>query len=105
MLGLQQSQPFLARAIPAAFFNDFSSLPATYFPEFFKFLFMVRLLHKLGDADRRLTRQDRLFGHRWGRMKMETASNSKLQMLLWVFALHHSLHHFPSALFIPKPDT
>jgi len=75
MLGLQQSQPFLARAIPAAFFNDFSSLPATYFPEFFKFLFMVRLLHKLGDADRRLTRQDRLFGHRWGRMKMETASN------------------------------
>src|SRR2546427_7568106 len=66
MLGLQQSQPFLARAIPAAFFNDFSSLPATYFPEFFKFLFMVRLLHKLGDADRRLTRQDRLFGHRLG---------------------------------------
>src|SRR2546427_12676861 len=56
MLGLQQSQPFLARAIPAAFFNDFSSLPATYFPEFFKFLFMVRLLHKLGDGDRRLTR-------------------------------------------------
>ncbi len=32
--------------IPATFFNDFSSLPATYFPEFFKFLFMVRLLHK-----------------------------------------------------------
>src|SRR3989442_10011128 len=38
--------------IPATFFNDFSSLPATYFPEFFKFLFMVRVLHKLGDADR-----------------------------------------------------
>ncbi len=33
------------------------------------------------------------------------ASNWKLQMLLWVFTLHHSLHHFPSALFIPKPDT
>ncbi len=32
--------------IPATFFNDFSSLPATYFPEFFKFLLMVRLLHK-----------------------------------------------------------
>src|SRR5713226_10362776 len=44
-----------------------SSLPAAYFPEFFKFLFMVRLLHKLGDADRRLTRQDRLFGHCLGR--------------------------------------
>ena len=44
--------------IPATFFNDFSSLPATYVPEFFKFLFMVRLLHKLGDADRRLTRHD-----------------------------------------------
>src|SRR5437016_13937981 len=53
--------------IPATFFNDFSSLPATYVPEFFKFLFMVRLLHKLRDADRRLTRQDRLFGHRLGR--------------------------------------
>src|SRR5260370_11793051 len=53
--------------IPAAFFNDFGSLPAAYFPEFFKFLFMVRLLHKLGDADRRLTRQDRLFAHRLGR--------------------------------------
>src|SRR5207247_7441389 len=53
--------------IPATFFNDVSSLPATYFPEFFKFLFMVRLLHKLGDADRRLTRQDRLSGHRLGR--------------------------------------
>src|SRR5256712_10995092 len=52
--------------IPATFFNDFSSLPATYFPEFFKFLFMVRVLHKLGDADRRLTGQDRLFGHRLG---------------------------------------
>src|SRR5258708_39712582 len=52
--------------IPAAFFNDFGSLPAAYFPEFFKFLFMVRLLHKLGDADRRLTRQDRLFAHRLG---------------------------------------
>jgi len=43
---------------PATFFNDVSSLPATYFPEFFKFLFMVRLLHKLRDADRRLTRHD-----------------------------------------------
>src|SRR5438128_12467358 len=53
--------------VPATFFNGFSSLPATYFPEFFKFLFVVRLLHKLGDADGRLTRQDRLFGHRLGR--------------------------------------
>src|SRR5881296_4714316 len=52
--------------IPATFFNDFSSLPATYFREFFKFLFMVRFLHKLGDADRRLTRQDRLFRDRLG---------------------------------------
>src|SRR2546422_11212793 len=52
--------------IPATFFNDFSSLPATYFREFFKFLFMVRFFHKLGDADRRLTRQDRLFGDRLG---------------------------------------
>src|SRR4029453_10086767 len=52
--------------IPATLFNDFSSLPATYCLEFFEFRFMVRLLHKLGDADRRLTRQDRLFGHRLG---------------------------------------
>src|SRR5215831_17615122 len=28
-----------------------------------------------------------------------------LQMLLRVFALHHSLHHPPGALFVPKPDT
>src|SRR2546428_11279671 len=66
---------FSCPGYPSRLFHDFSSLPATYFPEFFKFLFMVRLLHKLGDADRRLTRQDRLFGHRWGRSKMETASN------------------------------
>src|SRR2546422_10892206 len=52
--------------IPATFFNDFSSLPATHCLEFFEFRFMVRLLHELGDADRRLTRQDRLFGHRFG---------------------------------------
>src|SRR6266481_10185707 len=50
--------------IPATFFNGFSSLPATYFLECFKFLFMVRLLHKLGDTDRRLTGQDRLAGPR-----------------------------------------
>src|SRR5882672_6585934 len=53
--------------IPATFFNDFSSLPATYCLEFLEFRFMVRFLHKLGDADRRLTRQDRLLGHRLGR--------------------------------------
>src|SRR4029453_11455670 len=53
--------------IPATFFNHFSSLPATYGLDFFEFRFMVRLLHKLGDADRRLTRQNRLFGHRLGR--------------------------------------
>src|SRR3970282_1991893 len=52
--------------IPATLFNDFSSLPATYCLECFKFLFWLRLLHKLGDADRRLTRQDRLFGRRSG---------------------------------------
>src|SRR2546426_1373461 len=63
--------------IPATFFNDFSSLPATYFPEFFKFLFTVRLLHKLGDADRRLTRQDRLFGHRLGRARGRPATPRK----------------------------
>src|SRR5437870_2917734 len=42
--------------IPATFFNDFSSLPATYRLEFFEFRVRVRLLHKLGDADRGLTR-------------------------------------------------
>src|SRR3989449_254141 len=63
--------------IPATFFNDFSFLPATYFPEFFKFLFTVRLLHKLGDADRRLTRQDRLFGHRLGRARGRPATPRK----------------------------
>src|SRR5438094_3430558 len=63
--------------IPATLFNDFSSLPATYVPEFFKFLFTVRLLHKLGDADRRLTRQDRLFGHRLGRARGRPATPRK----------------------------
>jgi hypothetical protein len=53
--------------IPATFFNDFRSLPGTDFPEFFQFRFVIRLLHKLGDADRRLARQDRLSGHRVGR--------------------------------------
>src|SRR5207247_2113242 len=66
--GYSRASLFLpGHLIPTTFFNDFSSLPAAYFPEFFKFLFIVRLLHKLGDADRRLTRQDRLFGHRLGR--------------------------------------
>src|SRR5437867_8484583 len=36
-------------------------------PSSLSFFFMVRLLHKLRDADRRLTRQDRLSGHRLGR--------------------------------------
>src|SRR6266481_6145117 len=53
--------------IPATLFNDFGSLPATCCLEFFEFRFMVRLLHKLGDADRRLTCQDRLVGPRLGR--------------------------------------
>src|SRR5207244_9613328 len=53
--------------IPATFFNGFSPLPATYLLECFQFLFMVRLLQKLGDADRRLTRQYRLAGPRLGR--------------------------------------
>ena len=40
--------------IPAALFNEFSSFPspATQSLKFFQFLFMVRLLHKLGDANR-----------------------------------------------------
>src|SRR5712692_10297046 len=50
--------------IPAPFFYGFSSLPAIDIRECFKFLFVVRLLHKLGDADRRLTRQNRLLGSR-----------------------------------------
>src|SRR5882672_3159519 len=53
--------------VPAPFFNGFSSLPTTYLLECFQFLVMIRLLHKLSDADRRLTRQDRLFGPRLGR--------------------------------------
>src|SRR3990172_9098754 len=50
--------------IPATFFNDFSSLPGTYFRECFEFPLWFRLLQKLGDADRRLTREDCLFGRR-----------------------------------------
>src|SRR5918998_2370770 len=39
--------------IPASIFNEFSFTPATFFVhKFFQFLFMVRLLHKLGDANR-----------------------------------------------------
>jgi hypothetical protein len=53
--------------IPATLFKGFSSLPAIDCLECFEFLFRVRLLHKLGDADRRLTRQDRLFGPRLAR--------------------------------------
>ena len=53
--------------IPATLFKGFSSLPAIYCLECFQFLFRVRLLHELGDADRRLTRQDRLFGPRLAR--------------------------------------
>src|SRR6266436_185109 len=50
--------------IPAPLFNGLSSLPAIYCLECLKFLFMVRLLYKLGDADRRLTRQGRLLSPR-----------------------------------------
>ncbi len=65
--GYKIAGSFLAgHFIPAPFLNEFSSFPATYLLNFFKFLFMVRLLHKLGDADCRLTRQDRLFGHLLG---------------------------------------
>ncbi|CAB1065807.1 hypothetical protein D1BOALGB6SA_10606 [Olavius sp. associated proteobacterium Delta 1] len=65
--GYKIASSFLAgHFIPAPLFNEFSSFPATCLLNFFKFLFMVRLLHKLGDADRRLTRQDRLFGHLLG---------------------------------------
>jgi len=65
--------------IPATFFNDFSSLPATYCLEFFEFRFRVRLLHKLRDADRRLTRQD-LFGHRLGRACVGWGSGGPTQL-------------------------
>src|SRR5439155_5024729 len=44
--GYSRASLFLpGHLIPTTFFNDFSSLPAAYFPEFFKFLFIVRLLH------------------------------------------------------------
>ncbi len=36
------------------------ALKSVTFREKSQFLFVVRLLHKLGDADRRLTRQNRL---------------------------------------------
>src|ERR1700694_4961607 len=45
--------------VPAALLNEFAPRPATCVLEFLKFLFMIGLLHELGDADRRLTRQDR----------------------------------------------
>src|SRR5918996_999377 len=48
--------------IPAALLNEFRPCPATYFRELLKFLYMIGLLHELGDADRRLARHDRLFG-------------------------------------------
>src|SRR4029450_6958714 len=50
--------------IPATLFNGLSSLPAIDFPEGLEFLVGVWLLHELGDADRRLARQDRLAGPR-----------------------------------------
>jgi len=65
--GYKIASSFLAgHFIPAPFFNEFSSFPATCLLNFFKFFFVVRLLQKLGDADRRLTRQDRFFGHLLG---------------------------------------
>src|SRR5918997_323587 len=54
---------FPGHLIPAPFFNEATALVGIYFPEFLQFLFMVRVLHKLGDADRRPCRQDRLFAH------------------------------------------
>jgi len=55
--------------IPAAFFNEFGSFPApaTQFLEFFQFCFVIRLLHKLGDADCGPACQDRLVAHGLGR--------------------------------------
>ena len=53
--------------IPATLRNELRSLPGAYLLKFLKFILMIRLLHKLGDADGCLTRQNRFFGHRFGR--------------------------------------
>src|SRR4029453_5743967 len=50
--------------IPATLFNGLSSLPAIDFREGLELFVGVWLLHELGDADRRLARQDRLAGPR-----------------------------------------
>src|SRR4029453_19217395 len=52
--------------VPAALFDEFTPRPATYLPEFLELRFMIRLLHKLGDAERRLTRHDCFRGGRIG---------------------------------------
>jgi hypothetical protein len=66
-LGYIRTSLFLpGHFIPAPFFNEFNSLPGIHCPQVLKFLFMVRFLHKLSDADRRLTGQDRLVGHLFG---------------------------------------
>src|SRR4029453_9398031 len=52
--------------VPAALFDEFTPRPATYLPEFLELRFMIMLLHKLGDADRRLTRHDCFRGGRIG---------------------------------------
>jgi hypothetical protein len=53
--------------IPSPFFYEIGSLIATYITYLFEFFLMIRLLHKLGNTDRRLTRQDRLLGYLLGR--------------------------------------
>src|SRR6266850_7791224 len=58
---------FLPRhLVPAALFDEFTPRPATHFREFLELRIMIGLLHKLGDADRRLTRHDRFRGCRIG---------------------------------------
>src|SRR5271157_1484422 len=53
---------------PATTFNEFTShIREAYFLKFFEFLHMVRFLHKLGDADRCMTRQNCCFVHFEGR--------------------------------------
>ncbi len=53
---------FPGHFVPAPFFNEGTSIIGTYRLEFCKFLFVVRILYELGDADRGPSRQDRLFG-------------------------------------------
>src|SRR5688572_25829039 len=49
--------------VPAAFFNEGSSLPGTDRLQFLEPVLLVRGLGELGDADRRASRQERRFAH------------------------------------------